>query len=163
MLFKKALEEEGRLILVEDMLSSTELDTVELLKAILRNQDRVQLFKEALKNEEHLKLFRLALDNRLKFPSFMISSMMRNSRKSLMQHLRMLTVIFFSKWLSRMICIDQKKLTNVFRSILKEEEQLDWLKNAVHEDIFWQVRNALDMRDRKMLIEEAMLHLETTT
>ncbi|KAL7689084.1 hypothetical protein Plhal304r1_c017g0062701 [Plasmopara halstedii] len=63
-LFEKAVETSGRLTLVEDMLSSTELDPVKPFQAILSDQKKVELLKEALRDEEHLNKFRLVLDSK---------------------------------------------------------------------------------------------------
>ncbi|KAL7680363.1 hypothetical protein Plhal304r1_c066g0153701 [Plasmopara halstedii] len=181
-LFGKAFEAARRLKLVEDMLSSTELDTMKTLEAIFTDQTKVQLLREAVKDDEHLKKFRLILDDTNSFLDDRRALVDENLADVFDNLLKDMNHVFFLRVaikdddrvsLFRAVlegkeqvkkfgeALNKKSLVYVFRSILQEEKQLRWLEKAVLENSYQDCKAVMDSRDRMMLDKELFEHLES--
>ncbi|KAL8001514.1 hypothetical protein Plhal703r1_c18g0082201 [Plasmopara halstedii] len=135
-----------RFKLLDDMLSSTELDTVSTLEAILVDQDKVSFLKEAMKDDQRLKLFKEALEDKKKIDVFRNGLGDNNLRMVFDQVIKDMNQVFSlrvaikdddrvrffraaledKKQVEEFVnALNQKKLANIFRSILKEEKQVD--------------------------------------
>ncbi|KAL7680194.1 hypothetical protein Plhal304r1_c068g0155921 [Plasmopara halstedii] len=181
-LLEKALELEARFNLVEDMLSSTELNTAKSLEVILNDQGIVQLLKKIVENPNHLMEFRSVLEDKGCMPKFTTALGDTNLAKVLDAVLRNIDLVFFLRVAIKdddrvklfraalekkeqvnefLEALDKKKLANVFRSILEEEHQVRLLRKAVSVDHREAFKNALNLRDRKMLKEEMVTYLKS--
>ncbi|CEG40415.1 uncharacterized protein PHALS_10616 [Plasmopara halstedii] len=155
-LYGNAFEAAKHLKSVEDMLSSTELDTMNLLEAILKNQETVQLLKVVLRDDKHLNLFRSVLEDNTKSSEIELALSDENLANALNDVLMDVGQVFFLRVAIKdddraKLCraalekkaqvkvfeeaLNKKKLNNVLRSILKDEERLHLLKKAVRSSI----------------------------
>ncbi|CEG42994.1 uncharacterized protein PHALS_13223 [Plasmopara halstedii] len=156
----KAFEGARRLNSVEDMLGRTELDTVESLNAIFDDQEKVQLLREAVRYEDHFKKFRLVLDDKKRFSRHKKELADEKWAEKFDALLEDMNLVFFLR-----VAIKDDGRAKLFRaalerSILEEDKQLHWLKEAVSEDFGGNFKVALDLRDRKLLVEEIVKYLE---
>ncbi|CEG47789.1 uncharacterized protein PHALS_05125 [Plasmopara halstedii] len=158
-LFEKAVETSGRLTLVEDMLSSTELDPVKPFQAILSDQKKVELLKEALRDEEHLNKFRLVLDSKSsKNSEYELESELVDKEwaKKFDMVLKDMNLVFFLR--VAVLDNDRAKLFKAaleeqaqFQVFEKEEKQLHNLKMVVSYELYWEFKHYFDFIDRTML------------
>ncbi|CEG37777.1 uncharacterized protein PHALS_05833 [Plasmopara halstedii] len=139
-MFKDALASEGRLKLVEDMLSSTELDSATILKGILDEENKVQLLKEAVKDDTRLKLFRSALEDKKgvkKFKSALEDKGVRKFRSALKYKklkgeldavLKDMNQVFFLR-----VAVKDQTRANLFRAALEDKEHMEEFLNVLNE------------------------------
>ncbi|KAL8001527.1 hypothetical protein Plhal703r1_c18g0082331 [Plasmopara halstedii] len=170
----------GRLTLLDDMLSSTELDTVPILKAILADQNKVLILKEVMKDEVKLESFRMVLGDDQKMYAFwhnLRGNIMKSAFETIVEDMNQVFSLrvatkddvrarLFRAALKDKLqvekfvnALEKKKLTNIFRSILQDEEKMSWLKSAVADDYYMTFEEILQRRDRVKLAEEMLQHL----
>ncbi|KAL8009567.1 hypothetical protein Plhal703r1_c01g0005581 [Plasmopara halstedii] len=159
MMFKDALESKGRLKLVDDMLSNTELDSATILKVILNDDDKVQFLKEAVKDDSRVELFRSALEDTIGvkiFKTVLVAIKDKNRAKLFRAALK------DKKGVKNFLkALNEKKLANVFRAILNENKQLEWLERAVKNGRYGKIASDLDRRDKTMLAAEMINYLDS--
>ncbi|CEG41597.1 uncharacterized protein PHALS_11932 [Plasmopara halstedii] len=171
-MLKKALGFEGRLRSVDDILCSTELDTKKLLDGILSNQKITQSLKEIVKDDVRLKLFKSALEGKEEIKNFLSALGDKDLAYVLlkdMDQVFFLRVAIKDDYRTNLFraalenkeqvkhfveALDKKKLANVFKSILKEKNQVRLLEDAVTKQSKAGFRFSLNDRDRMMLAEE---------
>ncbi|KAL7681442.1 hypothetical protein Plhal304r1_c057g0143561 [Plasmopara halstedii] len=182
-MFKDALESEGRLKLVDDMLSSTELDSATILNGILDNKKRVQFLKEVLQDDTRLKLFRSALDDKIGVKMFKSALKDKKLVKGIDAVLKDKNQVFFlrvavkDKGLANLFqaaledkdtehvenflkALNEKKLANVFRSLLNEKFNVGWLETAVGTE-GRKITRDLDKSERCMLLDEMIEYVDS--
>ncbi|KAL8001503.1 hypothetical protein Plhal703r1_c18g0082091 [Plasmopara halstedii] len=173
-MFKDALGSAGQLKLVADMLSSTELDTVTILKSILDDEIIVKYLKEAVKDDKSLESFRLALEHTIDVKN--IKSKAGHGLKAVLNDMNQVFSLRVAiKDDSRATlfraaledkkheddffkALNEKRLTNVFISILAENEKLEWLERAVAKGRYGRLE--FD-RDDKMLADEMVKYINS--
>ncbi|KAL7688985.1 hypothetical protein Plhal304r1_c017g0061681 [Plasmopara halstedii] len=179
-LLTAALKKQEQLILVEDMLSSTELDSMNMFKALLAHKKKVDLLKEAVRDDTRLELFRLLLEGDQVISQFKTALGNEDFAEVIHTILNDVNQVFFLRVAIKdddrvnsfqaalhdrtqienfEAVLSKKKLKNVFRAMLKNEEQLAWLQLAVEND--FQFKSDLIKRDQRMLATEMLEYLKT--
>ncbi|CEG44536.1 uncharacterized protein PHALS_00892 [Plasmopara halstedii] len=110
----------GRLTLLDDMLSSTELDTVPILKAILADQNKVLILKEVMKDEVKLESFRMVLGDDQKMYAFW-----HNLRGNIMKSAFETIVEDMNQVFSLRVATKDDVRARLFRAALKDKLQID--------------------------------------
>ncbi|KAL7688965.1 hypothetical protein Plhal304r1_c017g0061471 [Plasmopara halstedii] len=170
-----------RFTAVDDMLSSTELDTVTILQAILDDPIKVQILENALKDEAHLSLFKKVLEDKEKIHKFRVELPDKTQQDALDQVFEDMNQVFSlrvaliddgrlellraavndnEKVMDVVDFLKKKKLVNIFRSLLDSKKKINWL-GAATSTHYKQVQHALQRRDRRMFAMELFNHLES--
>ncbi|KAL7688938.1 hypothetical protein Plhal304r1_c017g0061201 [Plasmopara halstedii] len=169
-----------RLTLLDDMLSSTELDTVPILKEILEDQNKVQFLKEVVKDKVKLESFRIDLADKKKMNALWDTLGDTNPGASYDQVIKDINQVFSLRVATKddvrarlfraaledkqqvekfVNALEKKKLANIFISLLQDEEKLSWLNSAVANDYYPTFELILQIRDREKLAEEMLQYL----
>ncbi|KAL7688950.1 hypothetical protein Plhal304r1_c017g0061321 [Plasmopara halstedii] len=178
---KKLRDFLGRFTVLDDMLSSKELDTMPILKAILEDQNKVRFLEEAVKDEEKLESFRTGLMDKEKLFAYSntlgdtnLRSPFRQVRNNMNQVFSLRVAIkdddraeLFRAALKNkeqvekfMNALKQKKLANIFRSILQDQDKVGFLKSAVADEYYTTFEEVLQRNEREKLAKEMLQYLK---
>ncbi|CEG41719.1 uncharacterized protein PHALS_12050 [Plasmopara halstedii] len=113
--FFDALDARKHLKLVEDMLSSTEINTVKSFKDILEDQNKVQSLAQALLTKESLENFRMSLDNKNIYTKKRSDLVEQENLKALDELLNDLDQVFFLR-----VAVRDNVRAELFRAALEK-------------------------------------------